>query len=244
MRLSFLAPGLFRRLASAGGSITFVGGKTMDIPDSSGTNTTVSLTDLTGGLAAAPAENDFVLVAYANGSAGDDNLSVVTAGYTEIAEPWGNDTDDVNLSVSRKHMSGSPDTEVVVGPTGFAGRPGVVIVHVYRGVNLTTPMDVTATTATGIDGSAVNPPSITPVTSGAKIVVAGAQAFDGTMTAFSATDLDNFRQEEHNASAQFVRGGMGSKDWTSGAYDPPAWTGGTTNAAAAWAAVTVALRPA
>ena len=99
----------------------FVGGKTHAINvGSTGTSTSISLTDLTGGVASAPAENDIVVGVYAVGSTANEPIGVDTAGYTELAELHFNDTNDANLSVSWKRMGVSPDTEVTVSPTGDA----------------------------------------------------------------------------------------------------------------------------
>lgn len=89
-------------------ALEYVGGKTASIAGSTSTATNVSLTDLTGGLASAPAANDIVIVAYATCSAADRAIGVNTAGYTEIAELYANDARDANLSVSWKIMGGNP----------------------------------------------------------------------------------------------------------------------------------------
>ena len=121
--------------------------------------------------------------------------------------------------------------------------------QVYRNVSLTNPLDVTSTTFGALNGAIPNPPAITPATSGALIVVAASAAHDATAGgAFTASYLSNFITtntvslgETNDATV-----GMGNVAWTSGAYDPAAWTfTGTGGTISNWSynSVTMALRP-
>ena len=229
--------------------IEYVGGRTHTFNGTTG-NTSISLSGtLTGGLASSPAANDFVIVTYATESSGDIDLTMVTAGYTEVTDLWGNDSIDVNLAVYTKHMGATPDADVVVGPTTNAGYPGAVTIHVWRGVDLTTPMDVAATTATGGNSGHPNPPAITPTTLGAVIVVCAAAGSlnAGVTLSQSGSELSNFRaaySDNGDATNNDVTAAMGSKAWSgSGAFDPVALVG-NASASLAWAALTLALRPA
>ncbi|WP_066112556.1 MULTISPECIES: hypothetical protein [unclassified Blastomonas] len=229
-------------------ALEYVGGKTASITGSTSTATNISLTDLTGGLASAPAAGDIVIVAYAVSSSGDVAIGVNTSGYDEIAELFANDTRDTNLSVSRKIMGSTPDTSVDVSATGGTFNPGVVTIGVWRGADATTPLDVAATTATGLDSWAPNPAAITPSTTGAQIIVIGAGA-GGTGTAaigaLSSSELSNFRTISFDNTARSVGVGMGSFAWTSGAFDPAAFSvSGTNSTSNSNASVTLALRPA
>ena len=86
------------------------------------------------------------------------------------------DTDDANVAVWYKFMGATPDTSVVVeGSTGGTDSSIAVVVMVFRGVNTTTPMDVAATTATGINTADTDPLSIDHNNpSGVWTVIAGA----------------------------------------------------------------------
>lgn len=243
VRMGFVSPFLYT--APPASSIQYVGGKTWTTTGTSGT-TSVSLTDLTGGLASAPAAGDFVIVAYNVGGNLDPDRDVqVTTGYTEVADIFGNSFMQANLGVFYKFMPGTPDTTVTMGQTFGSGiYGGAAVIQVWRGVNVTTPMDVTATTAVATGTSNPNPPSITPGTSGAIIIAAGGGALNQSGSwSHTSSDLSNFRTDYVNTVAD-VSIGMGSYAWTSGAFDPAEWAGGEVTGNNAWAAVTMALRPA
>lgn len=222
-------------------ALIFVGGKKAVFPGTTGT-TDIPLTDLTGGVGSAPNENDIVIVAYAVGAAADRTIGVTTADYTEEQELYANGSSyDSNLSVSWKKMGGTPDTSVTVSETGSNFNAGAVAIHVWRGQDATTPFDVAETTATGTGTGRPNPASITPTTTGAVVIVAGAAAAV-TGAAFTASELSNFFTDT-SPDNEDAMVGLGSYAWTSGAFDPAAWTGGTTNAGDSWTAVTLVLRP-
>ena len=224
-------------------SPTFVGRTTAGITGTTATTTNVSLTSLTGGLASAPVQNDLVIVYYGVGSAVDRSIGVTTAGYTEVAELYSSDGYATNLSVSYKFMGATPDTQVTVSATGSTSDSGAVAIHVWRDVNLASPLDVTSTTATGTNSVLCNPPAITPVTTGAVIVSGGAGGHtDGAQT-FSSSDLSNFATIGKNLTYDATVG-VGSAVWTSGAFDPAQFTfSGSNSSSYSWAAVTLAMRP-
>ncbi|WP_066210248.1 MULTISPECIES: DUF2807 domain-containing protein [Sphingomonadales] len=229
-------------------ALEYVGGKTAAITASTSTATNVSLTDLSGGLASAPAAGDIVIVGYATCSTIDRAIGVNTAGYAEIAELYANDTNDANLSVSWKIMGSTPDTTVAISATGSASDPGSVAIHVWRGVDATTPLDVTSTTATALNSWVPNPPSITPVTSGAVVLALGAGAGSSAPSAIGSitnSDLSNFIARSVDNAFRSVGIGVGSFAWTSGAFDPAAFTvAGTDSTLNSSASLTLALRPA
>lgn len=231
--------------AAATSPIQYVGGRTAG---SIGTtiNITISLSGtLTGGLASAPAAGDLVIVYFGTGSNTDRDL--VVSGYTEITELYANDSYDTNLVVAYKFMGGTPDTSfTLAGGTLSAADAGAVAVQVWRGVNATTPLDVTSTTATGSNSILCNPPAITPVTGGAIIVSGGAGGNNASAdpTTFSSSDLTAFMSTSRSDTYD-VTIGLGYKVWTSGAFDPAQFTfSGTNSTSLSWAAVTLALRPA
>lgn len=235
--------GCFNPAAEGGSGDLFVGGKTHAWAGST-SNTTISLTDLTGGLASAPAENDIVIIAYAICSAGaNPDVTVATSGYTELCDLNADDSRDANLGVYYKVMGGSPDTSVDVGPTPASDLAGAVAIHVWRGIDTVTPIDVTTTTATGINFGRPNPPSITPSTSGAIILAAGSMARSILPDAFTSA-LDHFLTAVGDGGNGKTVVGLGSHDWAGGAYDPVEWGGGSDASTASWTAATLALRPA
>lgn len=224
-------------------ALQYVGG-------ASGTGTgatySVSLTSLTGGIGSSAAAGDIVIVVTGWASTTDDNPGVTTAGYTELADLYSNDTNDANLSVSYKLMGGTPDTSVTVSGPNSATNGGATVVHVWRGVHQTTPIDVTTTTASAqINGANANAPAITPVTAGAVVIACGGGTGPTTQAAPSATPSGLFNQVAVNGdgSTRDFYAVVASAAWTSGALDPATWTAGTSSTSESWAAATVALRP-
>jgi hypothetical protein len=221
--------------------IQFVGAITGQILDS---DITLSLTNLAGGIDGAAREGDFVIVAHfnRNNTAGDQPVGVATAGYTEVADLFGDDDVNANLSVSWKRMGSTPDTSVTTeNPNGR----NIAIAYVLRGVDATTPLDVTATTATAINTGVANPPSITPTTEGAWVLAIGGNV-SGATTELSGPQNFGWSVIRVNSGGSSPWGhlGIAALRWPgSGAVDPGEWTGVTDSATYASCSVTLALRP-
>lgn len=206
-------------------------------------NKTISLTSLTGGLDTQPSADDVVVVTFAGGSNTDRTLAAT--GYTQIAQQRPNDVYDVNHYCGYKVMGGTPDTSVdLTAASASSAHGGVVIVEVWRGVNTTTPMDVAAIPDTGTNSALANPPSITPVTAGARVCVSAAAAHVAGAFNLSSSDLGTITVINADATID-VSALRGSVVWSSGAFDPAALTFGAADSTDnSWAAVTFALRPA
>lgn len=224
-------------------AIQYVGGNTGVWAGAVSGNNTVSLTALTGGLSSSAAAGDIVIAVYVVGSTADRALTITdgTNNYTLVdSELYSNGTSyDTNLRVAYKLLTAA-DASVTFGPTGNNADAGAAAVHVWRGVNSTTPLDVAAVPATGTGTGRPDAAAITPTTTGAEIIVAGG-ASAATGANFTSS-LSNFITTS-SADTNDAMIGVGAFDWTSGTYNPAAWTGGTTNAADSWAAMTIALRP-
>lgn len=237
---------LFQKLLSKAtlptSPIQYVGGYVQGFSGQT-TDRIITLTSLTGGLASAPAGGDIVIVYFGTGSVVDRNL--VVSGYTEIAELYRGDTYDTNLVAAYKFMGSNPDTSfTLTGGTLNIDDAGAIAVQVWRGVDETTPLDVTRTTDTGIDTVLCDPPAITPITSGAIIVAGGAGAHAGGTQTYSSPDLSGFISVGGNDVVD-VTIGLGYTIWTSGTFDFAPFTfSGTDTVASTWASVTLALRPA
>jgi hypothetical protein len=212
------------------------------------TDYTVGLTALEGGIASAPQYGDLIIVAVER--SGSANKAYNIAGFTQIADLYANDIQDSNFHVGYLICPIIPPTLVTfTGGSGNGNDGMAVIIQVFRNVDQTTPLDVTSTTFIAADTAIVNPAAITPVTSGAIIVVAGGASHDATAGgAFTANYLTNFRTTNTVALVETndATVGMGYVAWTSGAYDPAAWTfDGTGGTPLNWShsAVTMAIRP-
>lgn len=229
-------------------ALTYVGGNSGTWAGATSGDNNVSLTALTGGSDSAAAAGDIVIAVYGTASTADRTLAIGdgTNPYTLAgSELYANTAVDSNLRVAYKVLS-SADANCVFGPTGSVADAGTAIVHVWRGIDSTTPMDVTVVTATGTGSTYVNGASITPATAGAIVLVCGSNATGGGTGALisqSGSELSNFlavvQSDTNKASA-----GIGSFAWTSGVFDPVVWTASLTSAGSSWAAVTLALRPA
>jgi hypothetical protein len=228
------------------GFIDYVGGQTVQVD---GTTNTGNITfNLTGGLNTTPQADDLVVIAYGVGTGTTRNPTLnITTGYTAaFTQVFQSDatTTSTKFGVWYKRMGATPDTQFTRTGTGNTNDDGVIIVQVWRNVDATTPLDVTPVTSQSADTAIPNPPAITPVTTNSIILVAAASGHtDGTDT-YTATYLSNFRTVGNNGTFDSTAG-MGSVAWTSGAYDPAAWTfSGTNSTNFSYVAATIALRPA
>jgi hypothetical protein len=244
-----MLPGLSSAIVGTGGSdVVFVGGVTGSKTSSS--NSTLALNSgLTGGIASAAASGDFVLAVYGVGSNSDDTLAITdgSTAYTLIGSELNSadGTRNINLRVAYKFITADTTTTFggVSDATQDAGAKGI---FVFRGVNVSTPLDVAATTATGIDTTRPNPPSITPVTAGSIIVSLGTGMKEHSETmSFSSSDLDSFRTQYAQGTLWGAVLGVGLKTG-GGTFDPATFTlaTGSDSTTAAWAAMSIALRPA
>jgi len=192
-----------------------------------------------GGVAA----GDVVYFAYAIGDNDnvDQNMAMVTAGYTELADlfkqrPASND--DSDLGVYRKIMGGTPDSTAV--GTGLGGTDASVaaVEQVWTGADQTTPEDATTTTGTSLD--ATQSPAIVTATANAIVLtIVGATLQDTTVTAPTgySDQVDRDQLDTTNVTL-----GMASKLVASpGTETPGAWTTWTSGAACM---ATVAIMPA
>lgn len=228
-------------------SLQFVGG--LAGASATGSAPSYSLTSLTGGIGSAPIEGDLVIVVAGWSGGADDTPFMLTAGYTAAhTDLYADDAHDPNMGVWYKFMGSTPDTTVQPGAAGGFVVASACAVQVWRGVDQTTPMDVTPTTATGIDSGLPNSPSVTPVTLGAAIIscALGTTETGGYSSPTAPANMLSGRFTARSTGtfmgcASFIAAKTG---WVSGAFDPDPWTGGTSSASESWAASTIVLRPA
>lgn len=231
-------------------AIQFVGGNTAGKVGATSGNTTIALNSgLTGGIAAAVSAGDLVIAVFGTGSVGDRTLAITdgTNPYSLInSELFADDTFDTNLRVAYKFMGGTPDTATTFGPTGNAADAGAMAVYVFRGVDSSTPLDVAAVPATGINTSRPNPAGITPTTAGAFGVFVGATGHNGGIDTFTSGDLTDFLTVAGGNDTNDVTIGIGHIDnWTSGEINPAAFGHSQVDSTSyAWAAMSIVLRPA
>jgi hypothetical protein len=222
-------------------TLVYVGGQ---IAAYQGTTSTSTITfNLTGGAGTTPLANDLVLVAVSIGANSNINPSLAVTGYTSIAELYAPDSQSADLFVGYKFMGTTPDTNFTRPQTGNTQHAGAYAIHVWRNADLTTPLDVTRTVTQGLNTAIPNPSAITPVTANTQIVVVAASAHLAGNPTFTASYLSNFITVG-SADNVDTTIGVGNVAWTSGSYDPAAWTfGGTDSVNYSYAAATIALRP-
>lgn len=231
-------------------AITYVGGQTASITVASAATQTITYA-LTGGSDAVPAAGDLVIIGYGEGAGGDATLSgrISTSGYSLITELFAADTNNSNLAVFTKFMGVTPDSNVVVVGSTTSNAAATVNIQVWRGVNTTTPLSPTTTTATGSNSGNADPAAITPTYSGNVIAIfansASATANTATFTAASTSYMTDFRQV---ARAGGVYRGLGGQGYVTGrsagvSYNPAAWALSADSTAFAWTAATLALSP-
>ena len=152
-------------------TISFVGSTSSNAAN--GANVTADLTNITG-----LAEDDYVIFAYGIGGFENYTMSLVspTGSWTTHSTLYQDDVRDSNLGVFSKVMGATVDTAVTGDGGATSGRGVACVAMAFRGVDTTTPQDVTRTEAQSADSYRPDPPSITYSTSGAAVVIIGAGA--------------------------------------------------------------------
>jgi hypothetical protein len=207
---------------------------------------TLSLTNLTGGLATFAIAGDIVIAMRAFKGANNETISCNTSGYTLVADLYSDSFEDSQLGVFYKVLT-SNETSVELSNTGGAVG-GVNAVYVFRYISQTNPLDATSTTATGT-GGIPNCPAITTATSNSVVVAIGSAAGSSGSPLSDLTapsGMTNFYQLRVGAGLnnQTVLGIATLLRPTAESYDPPAFGGGTLDGDCSFCAVTIALRKA
>lgn len=231
------------------GGIQYVGGNYFDLSSAGAGNTTVSLSGtLSGGLASSPLAGDFCIISYSqSGTADRTNRAISNAigNFTQLMTQYVNDTNDTSITIAYKFLESPIDFNVVLGTPGSSNNGVSANVQVFRGVNVTTPLDVTHTVAATTDTGRPDPASITPVTLGAVIGVFGAAAFGASVSgAFTSAAFDAFTSTAYSAVGRSHASGFGRVAWISGAFNAAQFGGGTTAVSDSCIAVSFAMRPA
>jgi hypothetical protein len=208
----------------------------------------VSLTGLTGGLGSAPIAGDVVVVVLSAGLNADQVLTMTTAGFTKEKDSYVAGTNPCNFGIWYKVMTGTPDTSIALSiPRPSIGTYSIAI-QVFRGVDPTTQIDATTTTAALTTSILANPPSNTPVTSLNLLLAIGGGAHSlGSAPTFGAAAMTNFiTAGQANDGGSFGSTvGMGYLRNVAAANDPAAFTFSTSdNTAYCSLGVTMILRAA
>lgn len=210
---------------------------------------TVSLNGtLTGGIASSPAEGDLVVVfsGFGNTASSAPAISGNSSGaYTGATTAQHvNDTWDTEFRSFYQVMGATPDTTLTVTRTTNTAYGGATVVHVWRGVDTSSPFIGAATNASGTNTSLVNPPAYNPGVTDALIIAGGAGTQATTGAAFTGfTGMSNFKTQKGDGSTSDIDVAMASYAYAGVSFDPPTVSGGTGgNASSSWAGVTIAFR--
>lgn len=213
----------------------------------SGTTTLALNSGLAGGTRSSVQQGDFVLAVMSSAATSDVTLSITdgTTNYNLIATELrvNGTTYDVNLRAAYKFMGVTPDASTTFGPSGSSTAGAATAVLVFEGINSTTPLDVTATTATGIGSGYPNPAAISPITSGCYLVGIGSFT-EGTGSASLTNNgqYDQFFYQEGGDDDDSHLGIGYRSNLSIGSFDPAVFTGTGSNSNGSWGAITIALR--
>lgn len=190
----------------------------------------------TQALPGTPLENDVVVFQRASDLA-LSTIPIVTAGYTSEVGPTA--TSGPGSELAWKRMGATPDADIVV--PRLSSRVQACAIQIWRGIDVTTAIDVATQGAAGGSGMP-DPPPITPVTVGALVLAGGFLDDDDAAASVTApagySDLIASETTIGDPNGSTVM--MASKVWASGAEDPAAF-GGTGDDS--WRSFSSAFRP-
>lgn len=202
-------------------------------------------------------ENDLVIisVAIADDDGADLDMdasgALSGAGYTEVTDVFADDGgSNLDLGVYWKIMGSTPDTSVTIDAQAGNDASVVAVCIAFRGVDTSTPMDVTP-----VGGARINTmdPDPGPIDhnnpSGVWTVIAGASAYtggDGAQTyTFPTGYTENAIDRDHNDTTDGTVGMGYRESGVSDPEDPGAMAHSIADSANfASATTTIALRPA
>jgi hypothetical protein len=164
-------------------------------------------------------------------------------GYRKVQYLYASDTYDALLYVGYRFMPSTPDSTFVINEgTRSAAAAGAVSVHVFRNVDLVDPMPIIQT-ATGTNTVLCDPPSITPTIKKSYIIAGGSGAYAGASQTYSSSNLTDFNSSNGQDTTDVVVG-AGYNAWTSGAFNPAAFTfSGADSTSNSWVAASISMSP-
>jgi hypothetical protein len=224
-------------------AIQYVGGRGAGRAGSTSTVNVAINSGLTGGIAAAAAAGDLIVVTVSVATQAR-NPSCAVAGYTAKTQQH-TTTTTYDISVCTSYKISTGDTSVTIPSTGNIADGQGYVIHVFRGVDADNIESIAATYAAS-QGTNNNPngAAITPGHAGAWIYVGGGGAAGTGTTVFTAAAVSGFLSYNGADTNDGTVGAGYYSGWSAGAYDPAAFGGGSTNAANSWGCTTLALRAA
>lgn len=209
--------------------IQYVGGTSGSFtPTTASSSTTISLTSLSGGIASAPSLGDLIVVT--TGLGGVNEYPLYNSGKV-LGRGYANDSQDNIFSVFAKYALVAEDLTAArfINSDSSTNREYCVVVHVYRNATAYFVPSTDLTITTTLDTAIPNPPSETPTAAGSIIHVMGSAGHQAGVQNFTASYLSGFISKPSTDLTYDTTTGAGYVTWTSGAYDPAAWTFGGTD---------------
>jgi hypothetical protein len=164
--------------------------------------------------------------------------SGATTLYTQIVTTIR--TSNVSFGVFRRVIASTAEQAISITGNGALLTSVTGVVHIFRGVNPTTPEDVAATSTSGGSVSPLSPP-ITPVTFGCGIISAAGL---GTQISALLTGPTGFLNFQSTTGADTDPATVGQAWIPNGSTSTKTPGAFTSSATATWASATIALRPA
>lgn len=211
-------------------AISFVGSSIQAVGN--GGNATIDFSPVAVG--------DYVLLAATLGTSRTTGMAVTSSSgasvYTTVVSTV--TSSFARFAMFRHIVASTGETTVTVTGTAGASDSLAAVAMVFRGVDPTTPEDVTATSTTG-SGTTPDSPLITVASCGCAIISAfGAQINDAAVTPpssfLNATTINN------NDTLDATTGQAWLTYSSTAPFDPTSWT---NLISATWVSATVALRP-
>jgi hypothetical protein len=166
--------------------------------------------------------------------------------FTKVADLFVDDDTDTTMGVFWAVMGGTPDATVTYTNSQGNDSAAACVVFAFSGVDTTTPMDVTPTTATGTNSNIPNPPSINHNNpSGVATVIAGAfsHTSGAAVTATAPANYNNVLSDAENDTTD-VTAVMAWRPDPGDPEDPGSFSPSIGDSVAnSWCACTIALRP-
>lgn len=195
----------------------------------------IALNALTGGLASAAAAGDLVICTALVGSASDILFSPGLFDVEHADLRQGN----LNFAAFSKRLTAA-DTSISFSTT--SNVTCTIAVSVWRGSHATTPIDATPTTAQGSTSGGTDAPSITTVTGSCVVLACGAYLGTTIAALTLPSGMAHFIETSPDANRSLAM--AAASVIAPGAYDPPAFGGGTSGGSPAWCAISIPIRPA
>jgi hypothetical protein len=192
-----------------------------------------------------PSHNEDDLLIFVAGNREDDPVpSIVTApsGYTQQGSVHAYDAGQLGIAIAVFYkVAGASESNPTVEWNTGAARGVYGVVHVYRGVDTSTPIDASAGGGTLADATTCTPTgTLTTQTDGAMAISVVMQDDDTTLSLDTPQSFAIDQQSNTTSGSDWTQGIASRTVATAGGVTLPTWGGGND----AWCFESFALKPA